>query len=443
MNSEFVIEKPAFDPATGIARFIYGLDGKTFVETLGFPVGWHESVPGTDAFEKLHGLTAIVLGVSYYKLRAPFVIAAPEIALRETEKAFALDVYENGLGEFYARNDLQRFGKLSIETRTDERPPLAAPVLQNRALLPIGGGKDSLVSVKLLEAAGVEFTPFAVNPKGPILSSIGEIGKPPLYVTRTLDAEMIRLGSQPGYYNGHVPSTAINSMIAALCALLYSYDRIVLSNERSASQGNAFHDGREVNHQYSKSLEFEALIADILADATGGALGYFSLLRPYSEAKIARIFARETRFDRVFSSCNRNFKYDGHNGPLWCGECPKCHFVFLILAPEMAKERLLGIFGQNLLAKPQNEASFRELTGLSGQKPWECVGEILEAAACLYALTSRPEWAEEPIVSKLKGDLEDQYGIGKLEAALEELMTDSGDHHVPPDIAERVQDHAY
>lgn len=442
MSSEFVIERPAFDPAIGIARFAFGVDDKKFVETLGFPAGWHGNVPGTDVFEKLLDLTAIVLGVSYYKLRAPFVIAACEIALRETEKAFALDVYENGLGEFFARNDLQRFGKLSIETRTDERPPLPAPVLQNRALLPIGGGKDSLVSVQLLEAAGVEFTPFAVNPKGPILSSIGEIGKPPVYVTRTLDAEMIRLGTEPGYYNGHVPSTAINSMIAALCALLYSYDRIVLSNERSASEGNAFHDGREVNHQYSKSLEFEALIADILAGATGGALGYFSLLRPYSEAKIARLFARETRFDRVFSSCNRNFKYDGHNGPLWCGECPKCHFTFLILAPEMERGRLLGIFCQNLLARPQNEVSFRQLTGLAGQKPWECVGEILEAAACLYELTSRREWAEEPIVSKLRADLVNQYGISKLKAALEELMTDSKDHHVPPEVAKKVRSHA-
>ena len=442
MRPGFVIERPGFDPATGIARFDYRLDGKSFTETLRFPAGWDERVPGGHVFDKLLGLTAMVLGVSYYKLLAPFVITAPDIPLREAEKAFVLDVYENGMGEFYARNDLKRFGRLSLETPADERPPLAAPVLRDRALLPIGGGKDSLVSVQLLEAAQIDFTPFAVNPRGPILSSVGEIGKEPVYVTRTLDPEMLRLGKEPGYYNGHVPSTAINSMIAALAAVLYSYNRILLSNERSASEGNIHFDGREVNHQHSKSLGFEALLADILANATGGALGYFSLLRPYSEARIARLFAHETRFDHVFSSCNRNFRYDGHNGPLWCGECPKCHFVFLILAPEMEKARLVGIFGQNLLAKPENEASFRELTGLAGQKPWECVGEILEAAASLYELTSRPEWAEDAIVSTLKDDLVNQYGIGKLESALEELMADSEDHHVPPDIAERVRSHA-
>ena len=92
-------------------------------------------------------------------------------------------------------------------------------------------------------------------------------GRDPLYVTRRLDPEMIRLGKLPGYYNGHVPSTAINSMIAALCCMLYGFDRIVLSNERSASEGNTDWDGREVNHQYSKSIAFEDHIARILGDA--------------------------------------------------------------------------------------------------------------------------------------------------------------------------------
>src|SRR5690606_825024 len=137
--------------------------------------------------------------------------------------------------------------------------------------------------------------------------------------------------------------------IAALAALLFSYARIILSNERSASEGNAVHDGREVNHQYSKSLDFEGRIAAILYDATGGGLTYFSLLRPYSEARIASLFARETRFDRVFSSCNRNFRLSGHDGELWCGECPKCHFTFLLMAAQMDKPRMLSIFGHDFL----------------------------------------------------------------------------------------------
>jgi hypothetical protein len=253
---------------------------------------------------------------------------------------------------------------------------------------------------------------------------------------------MLRLSTQPGYYNGHVPSTAIISMIASLAAVLFSYNRIILSNERSASEGNAVHDGREVNHQYSKSLDFEDRIAGVLSEATGGSLGYFSLLRPYSEAKIAKLFARETRFDHVFSSCNRNFKLSGNDGPLWCGECPKCHFTFLMMAPRVDRARVIGIFGHDFLDVPANERSFRELTGLAGQKPWECVGEIEEAAACLYVLTSHPDWEQSAVVAALRDDLVAQYGRQRLSAALAALFVDSPDHRIPAAIAERIAPHA-
>ena len=437
----FKIEMPTYDATSGVARFPYALGDLQFTEVLTLPSGGDADAAASDAFGKLRDLTAVTLGVSYYKLLAPLRI---EVAFPLTDlgRDYALDVYSNGLGEFYARNNLNHFGKIEINAPRDTRKGRPSPLLKDRALLPIGGGKDSLVSVQLLEAADIDYTPFAVNPKGPILGSVEKTGRTPLYAKRTLDPEMIRLGKEPGYLNGHVPSTAINSMIAALTALLFSYNRIILSNERSASEGNVVHDGREVNHQYSKSLDFEDRIAGVMAEATGGALGYFSLLRPYSEAKIAKLFTRESKYDHVFSSCNRNFKLSGHDGPLWCGECPKCHFAFLILAPVMDKYRLLGIFGQNLLDKPQNEHAYRELTGLAGQKPWECVGEIEEAAACLYALNGKPEWDSAAIVRALHDDLLKQYGRPRLVAALSELMIDSPDHHIPLAIVERIAPYA-
>ena len=441
LNSAFRISRPSYDPASRRARFAYGLGGLHFVETVDFPEGTDPAAAASPAFARLLDLAAIVLGVSYFKLTAPTAIAV-DFALDEAERDFALDIYSNGLGEFYARNDLQRFGRIDISAPDTVHPPMPAPLLAPRALLPIGGGKDSLVSVQLLEAAGIDFVPFAVNPRGPILGSVERIGRTPLYATRTLDPDMIRLGREPGYFNGHVPSTAINSMIAALTALLFSCDSIVLSNERSASEGNAVHDGREVNHQYSKSIDFERRIAAILAAATSGALGYFSLLRPYSEARIARLFARDTRFDAVFSSCNRNFRLAGHDGPLWCGECPKCHFTFLLMASRMDYQRMLAIFGGNFLDRPGNERSFRELTGLAGQKPWECVGEIEEAAACLHVLTAHPDWQDAAVVAALRDDLLAQYGGARLAAALDALFTDSPDHLIPEALAERIAAHA-
>lgn len=441
-DSAFRIEPPAFEAARGVASFTYGLDGLSFTETLAFPDDCDAAAAASPAFAHLLDLTAVVLGVSYFKLRAPFDIDASGIALSETERAFVVDLYENGLAEFYARNDLKRFGKLRLFSGKPGEQPIPAPALPGRILLPIGGGKDSLASVQLLERAGRPFIPFAVNPRGPILTSVAAIGKPPLYVTRRLDPEMIRLSKKPGYYNGHVPATAINSMIASLACLLFGHDTIALSNERSASEGNAEFDGREVNHQYSKSLDFEERLARVLAAATGGALGYFSLLRPYSEARIAAIFARETRFDLVFSSCNENFRLAGHDGPLWCGRCPKCLFTFLVLAPHMDKDRLIAIFGRNLLDTPDNEIGYRHLTGLAGQKPWECVGEILEAAACLGRLAARPDWRDDALVRKLAPDLARQYGPTTLAAAWDAFMADSPTHHLPETLAGAMATHA-
>jgi UDP-N-acetyl-alpha-D-muramoyl-L-alanyl-L-glutamate epimerase len=441
MAERFTVEPPEFDPPTGVARFRYGLGELTFTEIVAFPAGAASEPSRAATFQRLLGLTAIVLGVSYFKLRAPFEIHTP-IPLSDLQRRFVLDVYENGLGEFYARNGLRRFGQLRLHAPEEPVPAGGPPELPDRSLLPIGGGKDSLVSAQLLERAGINFSPFAVNPKGPILGSVEALGRAPLYVQRTLDAEMIRLGKEPGFFNGHVPSTAINSMIAALAALLFGFRRVILSNERSASEGNVEFDGREANHQHSKSLPFERLIASVLADASGGALQYFSLLRPFSEARIARLFARESRFDRVFSSCNENFKLAGNSGPLWCGRCPKCHFVYLIMAPVMDRPRLAGIFGQDLLAQPAHEHSFRTLTGLAGQKPWECVGEIEEAAACLHALAADPHWSDEPLVQTLRPDLLAQYGAPRLDAALAALMVDAPEHLIPPEIFARVSPHA-
>ncbi len=440
-DESFVIEAPRFDPAAAEARFGYRLGALRFVEELKFPALPTAAPTDHPAFARLLALTAATLGVSYFKLKAPLSIDASALGFSDAQRDLILDIYENGLGEFYARNDLHRFGKLQLVAAASDGT--GAPIaLTDRALTLVGGGKDSLVTISLLEAAGADFSPFAVNPKGPIFESVTRLNRVPVFVRRLIDPEVVRLSTEPGYYNGHVPATAINSMIAAMAAVLFGYRRIVLSNERSASEGNLEFDGRLVNHQYSKSYRFEKLMRAVLADVTGGALDYFSLLRPYSEARIGALFARTARFDDVFSSCNRNFTIERNKGPLWCGECPKCHFVFLVLAPWMDKDRLIAIFRHNLLDQPENLDSYRQLTGLAGQKPWECVGEILEAAASLWRLVRSEEWAGGAVPRALKSELESFYGADKLDAAWAASMRDGNDHLIPRDLFEAVNAHA-
>jgi hypothetical protein len=121
----------------------------------------------------------------------------------------------------------------------------------------------------------------------------------------------------------------------------------------------------------------------------------FSLLRPLGELRIAQLFARGPfeQFSEQFTSCNRSFRHGSH-GFTWCGECPKCAFVFLALAPFVAKARLVGLWGENLLAKPMLEPTYRELLGLTGHKPFECVGEIDECRQAIRMLKATGDYPE-------------------------------------------------
>jgi hypothetical protein len=111
-----------------------------------------------------------------------------------------------------------------------------------------------------------------------------------------------------GYYNGHVPISGIIAFVLTTAAYLYNYNYIVMSNEKSADEGNTVMDGMEINHQWSKSYIFEQAFADYLRNHISHDVKYFSLLRGMYEIKIAEIFSHYTEYFDVFSSCNTNFK---------------------------------------------------------------------------------------------------------------------------------------
>ena len=305
--------------------------------------------------------------------------------------------------------------------------------------MPLGGGKDSLVSVELLKAAGEPAVLFAVNPKKPILDCAERSGLPLVSVGRRLDHKLFAL-NDAGALNGHIPITAIVSLTALAGAFVFGYDTVVLSNERSANEGNVVYEGRTVNHQYSKTLAFERLLADYAAAQISPDLRYFSLLRPLSELHIARLFARVGRYDDVFTSCNRAFTLrDGGARPRWCCDCPKCRFAFLILATAMAPSRLVKIFGRNLLDDATHLAGYEELTGLSGHKPWECVGEIAESSAALLHLADDPAWASCAAVATLAPRLRTKMpDYRRTETA---LLSPSCDHLLPERFERML--HAY
>lgn len=379
---------------TGTAR-----NGSTtgFTETIELPA----PLPHADeqARDQVLRLLSLAASLSYFKAFAPGRISVPA-GLTQQERVFIEQVTKNGLGEFAFVNDLPEVFETEITGPSLDaapRPTTGVPE-PRRVLVAVGGGKDSVVSIESLKAAGYDVGLFSVNSYAPIEATAVAAGIPLHTARRRLDPELFRLNAA-GAPNGHVPVTAVNSLVAELAAMALGYDTVVFSNEASSSYGNVTWRRRTINHQWSKGLEFERLLR---ASLPPGAPSYVSLLRPLTELRIARRFASLREYHQVFTSCNRAFKLDEGDRTSWCADCPKCRFVFLCLAPFMPRSELLGIFdGRDMLADPAQTKGFLELLGAEGhQKPFECVGEPDECRVALALLDEHEDWGHHQILIK-------------------------------------------
>jgi hypothetical protein len=232
----------------------------------------------------------------------------------------------------------------------------------------------------------------------------------------------------------------VNSAILVLAAVLHGAGQVVFSNERSASYGSIIEGTGEVNHQWSKGWEFERMFGEHVEREVAAGLHYYSLLRPLSELAVARQFAKTDRYDAHFSSCNRNFHILGERpANRWCGVCPKCHFVFLALAPFMSKPRLVNIFGRNLLDDPAQAAGYDALLEFQDHKPFECVGEGRESRAAMAALVQRPEWREDALVRRFEREILPQ--LDPEELAIEPLLALDEEHRIPAPLWEKLRAH--
>ncbi|GAA3349227.1 UDP-N-acetyl-alpha-D-muramoyl-L-alanyl-L-glutamat e epimerase [Amorphoplanes nipponensis] len=437
MRAQFeVMRFPAyrFDPATGVAEFDYLLDGPEpleFTETITFPLGADE--PPAHFFKVLE-LLHVVAGVSYYKVGAPPRIEAPTAAPAEAAALFTA-VYTHGLGEYAYVNQLPHV--LDLTVRVPAVSPAAAPVdnADGRPLSAVGGGKDSIVTLEILRAAGLDPVPFSVNPN-PVIDNVNAAsGLPALAARRRLDPRLFAL-NQAGALNGHIPVTAINSLIAIATAALHGLGPVVMSNERSASDPNLIWNGHEINHQWSKGVLAEGLLRAAVTAHAGLTEPYFSLLRSLSELHIAQLFARHTAYDDVVTSCNKAFKLHDPTAR-WCGDCPKCRFVALAMAPSMSRERLSRIFGRDLFADPAQVPGYLELLGIDAHKPFECVGEVEESLVALTMLGDDPQWSGAPVIQALRAAVPAEAWAA---ASRDEVLTPGGPTFVPPAYAKILAD---
>jgi UDP-N-acetyl-alpha-D-muramoyl-L-alanyl-L-glutamate epimerase len=338
-----------------------------------------------DLLQNLAFQIGMVELISYWKAACPQRVIIRAGTLSEDQSLWWKTLYFNGLGEFFHVNGISvDFADFMVIETNGEKPfrPLEM-ILDENVLAPVGGGKDSTVTLGLLQQAGRQVIPFILNPRPATLRTAAAAGfgvRQTLIMHRKLDDQLLRL-NEAGYLNGHTPFSALLAFTTLLGSALSNCRYMALSNESSANEPTI--PGTNINHQYSKSFAFEKDFRNYVKNYISKDIEYFSFLRPLNELQIGKIFAGLTHQHKHFRSCNAGSKTDS-----WCCKCPKCLFTWVILAPFVDESQLESIFGDNLMHNPQLISYLDQLSGIAREKPFECVGTIREVNIALAAIVS-------------------------------------------------------
>lgn len=318
---------------------------------------------------------------SYWK-----AVCSPKIIIEcgyldNFQKKWWQKLLTKGMGQFFYENKL-KFINVSIETK-GKKINKKINIKGDKAMVLIGGGKDSAVALELAKKAKKNVSCFALNPTKQVIRMTK--GCELIVVKREIYKKLLKMNRQ-GFYNGHTPFVAYLSFLSLIVSALFDKKYIILGNEESSNEGNVKYLGKEVNHQYSKTFEFEndfrEYTTKYLSDAN-----YFSILRPFYELQIAQMFSKMPKYFNIFLSCNESQRtYSGTKKKTgkWCGACPKCLFVFVALYPFVEEKHLIKIFKENLLDKKELIPLMMELLGEKNIKPFECVGTRKETLVAFY-----------------------------------------------------------
>lgn len=361
--------------------YLYKLGEYNFSHELVIPKKYFfklENMTDKDIFLFNLGLIEII---NYYKLACPKKVILEAGAIKEEQKEFFQKLFYKGLGEFRYVNNINISMEEFVEfVNVDENYYRKSKLKGFEGnIVPIGGGKDSIVTLELLKHEKEKNNCLIVNPRGATIDTVNVAGynmESTIEIYRKIDPKLLELNKE-GYLNGHVPFSAMLAFLGIFCALITNKQYVILSNESSADESTDEETG--ANHQYSKSMEFEKDFSNYVEKYINSDIKYFSLLRGMRELDIARLFAEHKQYHKIFRSCNVGSKNGGNE---WCGSCPKCLFVYIMLAPYLEKKELVNIFGKDLLEDTELLTYMRQLTGIEKVKPFECVGtrdEVNEA----------------------------------------------------------------
>lgn len=374
---------------------------------------------------QLFTLLGLVFSPFFFKLSDIFEIEVKTATLDKESVEFFERFLKKGLGEFRFRQGLNPSRKVKVLASLDSGVTPIEVGSSDDLIMLNGGGKDTIVAAELLKDAELDFTWLSIRPNATrrkVIELSGILSA--LEVSYKLDP---KINVNRIYKWGHFPHTSIVLSIGLMIAILRRARYVAAGNENSANFGNIVYHGMDVNHQYSKSFEFERGLQDFVRRRVVTDVKVFSILRPYGDLQLAWFFSRHKGYFKHFISCNRGI---GRGQGEWCKECPKCAFMGLAMFPFVGVEGIEEIFGENILNRPLIRKHIVELV-TGSIKPWECVGtkdECRLALRLLLEASPNMDFTERPTRAELVG----VAGTDDIEYLRRQVLEKAHDEHLIP-----------
>jgi UDP-N-acetyl-alpha-D-muramoyl-L-alanyl-L-glutamate epimerase len=255
---------------------------------------------------------------------------------------------------------------------------------QEIILTACGGGKDSVVAIKLLEQANLPFATMQyahscygkADSQHKLISQVSDAVNAVYKHKISIFDDFMEFPLFSLYFpnnSGIVAAETPASIFISLPLMLaQGYTQLCLAHEKSANTGNLFWPaiGKEINHQWGKGFVAEKLINKYIRNNLIDNFNYFSILQPLHDIRILQHFSQYPQFIAKIHSCNVHKP--------WCKKCPKCAYVWLGLMAYADLEAVRAVFQQNLFDDPDLLPIFRSMLGLTAHTPFECIGEVAE-----------------------------------------------------------------
>ena len=256
----------------------------------------------------------------------------------------------------------------------------------DRPLLFVGGGKDSLVAMRLLDEAGIAYDTYGYSHsvygrsqlQHDLLTALTRHGTGARRHLRhwvfddLLDSPVVELRPDLGTRTLAAAETP-SSVFGVLPVLLaLGATTPIVAHERSAERGSVVWEptGEEINHQWGKTLAAERLLGDYIRTHLVSGTDYTSVLKPIHDPTIFTGLRGRPAAIADTHSC-------GVRKP-WCEECAKCAYVWVNYLAFLGAAAARGSFRTEVAASPRAERHFRHMLGLDGHRPFDCVGTVAE-----------------------------------------------------------------